>query len=379
MAITQLPLVPSTIQEGIRITKNTDKNIYANFGVDLTNATVTLEVRRSNTALDILLTKFGAISIPASNGDVVFNFVPTDTVDIASGFYVFNITITSPTLGTLAAVTGGQFLLEPFDQFLVGQIEPIMVLGLTKSTERSTLEIQDRNGVFANPAELTVEIFDDSDSQFAFYTFPSPGITNLQAGLFYTELLSNRAGDFLVVWRYRFTGDEQVTIIKNLRFVTPAMFRLMPEVRLFIDKARKASDRPIAFNPIDIAVYLENALRDFNAWSPVTNFVLDNVANPFKGILIQGAVIQSLIAQGLLAVDQDFQYNDNGISLVVDHSTKLMAWYSVLLADYITKKKNYKWSFMTGTVLARTVIGSAFSLGLAKVPASTLSRFRGWI
>jgi hypothetical protein len=261
----------------------------------------------------------------------------------------------------------------------VAQIEPIMRLAITASTERLGLEALDSDGVLADPVELQVDLLDYGDSRIVQINLNDPNLIHPEAGIFMFDFQSNRAGDFLAIWKYRFSGEESQTVVKNVRFVTPGMFRMIPEIRLYIDKARKASNKTIAFNPVDCAEYIQNSLRDFNQTPPTTGLLLENISEEYKEIIVMGAIIQSLVAQGLLAVDQDFQYNDNGISLSIDHHSKLLSWYTTLVNLYIAKKRAVKLNFFRPTIFSRTIVGQAFSLGLSKVPASTLARFRGWI
>ena len=376
MPITQLPVVCSNDSE-ILVTKGASKSLQLSFGVDLTGSVVQIVVKRSPTALDILLTKNATITPPSENGKAQLDFVSTDYASVGAGFYVY--TISKITGADVTVLTTGRFVLEPFDQTFVAQIEPIMRLAITNSMERLGLEVLDSDGVLADPVELQVNLLDFSDSRVVQINLGDPNLIHPEAGIFMFDFQSNRAGDFLAIWNYRFLGEESQTVVKNIRWVTPGMFRMIPEIRLYIDKARKASNKTIAFNPVDCAEYIQNSLRDFNQTPPTTGIQLEAVSEEYKEIIVMGAIVQSLIAQGLLAVDQDFQYNDNGISLSIDHHTKLLSWYTTLVNLYIAKKRAVKFNFFHGTVLARTIVGQAFALGFSKIAPGTAARFRGWI
>lgn len=378
MAIVKLPTTVPGLEGGIVVVKGTNKTIEVQTNLDLTDATVTLTVRRSELSLDTLVVIAGEKQPPLEEGKIFFNFLPSDTNSLGSGIYFFAVRVDSPTLGTVEFARG-EFRLEPFDQAFIGRLEPILTLGILGSTERIYLEIRDHNGILANPDEVRVQALDPQDNVIFDYTAPSPQIGNPQGGNYFVDVASNLAGDILVIWTTRFSGEEPVKTIKNVRFVTTGMFRLIPDVRMYIDKARKASDKTIAFNPADVALYIQNSLRDFNVQPPTTGLQLESFPDEYKEILILGAVIQSLIAQGLLAVDQDFQYNDNGISLNVDHNTKLMGWFGQLMQIYTSKKRLVKMNFFTGSVYARTIVGQAFAASAAKAGPGTLTRFRGWI
>ena len=378
MPITHIPVTcPGVAESGIQITKGDTRSFIIDFNVDLTSRTVKLIVKKSATALDILILKLGTVLPPATDGIVQFDFVPADTSGLPAGFYYF--TITSDIAGTdVQTLLTGQFILQPINQSLTGKIEPIMLLAITGSTERLSLEIRDRDGVLANPTEISLQILNPCDNIVV--NIPTiAGLLNPQAGIFMFDFTSNQAGDFLVIWTTRYTDEEPVKTIKNVRFVTPAMFRMIAEVLLFIDKSRKCIDRPIAFTAVDVAEYITNALRDFNATPPTTTIMLENFHDVYKEVLIQGAIIQALIAQGLLAVDQDFQYNDNGIALTIDHNSKIIGWYQQLIQGYVAKKAAYKPNFFQPHLWARTIVGSTFALGFSKIPAGSASRFRGWI
>ena len=379
MPIAQLPVTCPGVESGLRLTKGDTKSVQIGLGIDLTGFTITLTVKRSPTAPDSFFSKLGTILPPATAGNVQFDFIPDDTTNMPAGFYIFNVTVTD-SLSQTHQVFTGQFILDPVDQALVGKLEPIMSLAITGATERLSLEVRDKDGVLANPLDLSLQVLDPADNPIVtIQTISGVGIINPQAGIFFFDLTTNRAGDYLAIWTTRFIDEEPIKTIKNIRYVTPTMFRMIAEVLLYVDKARKATNKPIAFTSIDVAEYIQNALRDFNATTPTTEIMLEEINEVYKEVLVQGSVIQALIAQGLLAVDQDFQYNDNGISLSVDHNTKLMGWYQTLLQSYITKKAQYKLNYFQPHVMARTIVGTAFALGFAKIPAGSAARFRGWI
>lgn len=377
MPVTQLPIVCDGLESGITIVKNTAKTITASVSQDLTNAVIQLEVKRTATSLDALLTKLGTVVPPGTDGKFVLELTADDTANITTGFYHFNITAESSTLPK-TVLSAGRFVVEPFDQVFVGGIDPIITTNVTGATERFFLMVKDRNGVLQDPDVIGFQVFDYGDS--IILNDPSgAGLSHPQVGMYTYDFTSNRVGDFLVIWSYQIAGEEPQKIIQNVRFVSPQMIRMVNSVRLYIDKARKASNRTIAFNLQDVAEYIENSIRDFNSAPPMTGVTIDNIPEEFKETIILGAIIQSLIAQGLLAVDQDFQYSDNGITLAVDHSTKLQSWFQQLVQIYAQKKKTNKMSLFAPTVYARSNIGQAYTLGASKVPPGTLSRFRGWI
>lgn len=376
MAIVQLPLVVETGND-IRITKNTIKTFEMVFNTDISSGLVSMVVRRSPTATDSLLTKVSTV-VDASIGKVTFDFAPEDTVNVPSGFYIYSVIIENATGDSELAT--GKFTLDPYDQQLVGRLEQILNLGITGSTERVTLEIRDQNGILSNPADIQLQVLDFHDDVVVNITsFDDPLLTNPEGGIFYYDLVTASAGDYLAIWSTRFAGEEPIKTIKNIRFVTPAMYRLMPELRSYIDKARKPMDKTSGYTSADMAIYIENALRDFNVTPPLTHLALENIDSNYKEVILQGAIIQSLVAQGLLSIDQQFIYNDNGISLQIDHNAPIMGWFQQLLQSYTTKKKLYKMEFSRPTAYARTVVGLQLARAATVVSPSVLSRYRGFL
>lgn len=363
----------------IDYTKGDSKTITIQLGRDLTGYIVTFYLKPTATSSTILLTKVGTIT-DVANGVVTFEFVAADFASIPAGFYWYTIVIDGPTTET---VMEGQFVLHPFEQTLVPENCAFITLALTQKEEWFSIKIRDSNGVLRNPTELKFELLDFNDNLLQSTVYPDALLVNPEAGIFiFKGFTTNRAGDYLIIWTYRFENEEPVSVIKNVRFVTPAMWRMIPEVLSYVDKSRKAVGKPIAFTSADVAVYIQNALRDFNATTPSTNLLLedlDTLYGIYKQVLVQGSIIQALIAQGLLAVDQDFIYNDNGIAINIDHHSKLLSWHNALLQDYTNKKMQYKMNFFSGAVYARTIAGNAFATGFSKIPPGLASRFRGWI
>jgi hypothetical protein len=347
-------------------------------GINLAGSTVALNIQRSETTSPLVIVP-GIITDPGT-GTVRFDFVPATTAAIPAGFYIFTIVVTTGTNTNTAST--GQFILDPFDQDLIGTAEPIMTIAVTGSTERLTLETRDSNGVLGQPSGLSLSIIDPGDITITSVTYPDPSIMNPAAGVFQYDLTSNRAGDFLAVWSFQFPNDEPTKVIKNVRFITPSMFRMSGELLLYIDKARKSTNKPIGYSPADAAEYIEMALRDFNAQPPSTSLVLedlDGALSPYKNVIIRGATIQALVAQGLLSVDQDFSYSDGGITLAVNHNAGLQSWYQVLLQQYIADKRAQKMDFFHPAAHTRVIVGTSFALAFAKLPPGSAARFRGWI
>jgi len=133
-----------------------------------------------------------------------------------------------------------------------------------------------------------------------------------------------------------FTAAEQMVIAKSRQ--------LMPEIF-----SRNTTDAKIL-------AYAQLILADINAFPPFTNFsIADVVGNSVLAELVYfGITVMTELFLQARATLEDFQYNDNGLSLNVDQVGKISQSYANLLAFYRNMIINYK----------RTLIFSVGAVGL---------------
>lgn len=94
------------------------------------------------------------------------------------------------------------------------------------------------------------------------------------------------------------------------------------------------SDRMIAWAIVD-------ALDDFNATPPMTNFGLTNF--PSSSILLRGTVINLLQSVGLLMTRNHLTFSDGGLQVGVSDKTPLIqSWIQMFSNTYEEKKKQLK-------------------------------------
>lgn len=94
------------------------------------------------------------------------------------------------------------------------------------------------------------------------------------------------------------------------------------------------SDRMIAWAVVD-------ALDDFNATPPMTNFGLTNF--PSSSILLRGTVINLLQSVGLLMTRNHLTFSDGGLQVGVSDKTPLIqSWIQMFSNTYEEKKKQLK-------------------------------------
>ena len=156
-------------------------------------------------------------------------------------------------------------------------------------------------------------------------------------------------------------------------------FAYAAQLRSIVDKARKStSDDIVNMNRADnqpslqffygyeskqLIYYLERGVQYLNAIPPYTGLTVDLFPFPQYGaILLDAATIAALEAQGIFAIDTDFNYALGGNSLVIDHYSKLSGMVSQILGRFtktaISWKQQYRskglvmYQFMPGGVRA---------------------------
>lgn len=98
-----------------------------------------------------------------------------------------------------------------------------------------------------------------------------------------------------------------------------------------------------AFTEDEIDMQLETSLADFNAWPMFTCYTWDTVPQEFIGVIVLGAQVFSLFAQGLLESGREFTITDNGISFNPPQiSGYMQTAASTLLQTYTEMKEKIK-------------------------------------
>lgn len=90
--------------------------------------------------------------------------------------------------------------------------------------------------------------------------------------------------------------------------------------------------------------FLNRAMSDINGGQPRTTFTLWDFANNWDDTLIvDGAVVFAMIAEGILQVRNQVDFNDSGLSIGMFNKTQLyQGWASFLLQNYMQGKAEFK-------------------------------------
>ena len=85
-------------------------------------------------------------------------------------------------------------------------------------------------------------------------------------------------------------------------------------------------------------------MSDINGGQPRTTFTLwDFANNEDDTLIVDGAVVFAMIAEGILQVRNQVDFNDSGLSIGMFNKTQLyQGWASFLLQNYMQGKAEFK-------------------------------------
>jgi hypothetical protein len=177
------------------------------------------------------------------------------------------------------------------------------------------------------------------------------------------------------------TAVGTVTSITTLTGVTSQFANTFTSAeQVVIQQARKLMPEIFSRNTPDfkILAYANLILADINAFPPFTSFTIgDILGNPtLANLLYFGISLMTELFLQARATLEDFQYNDNGLSLNVDQVGKIAQSYANMLEFYRNMILNFKKTqiFAVGAVglgtpryqsqvgqFLKIALGSAFS------------------
>lgn len=92
---------------------------------------------------------------------------------------------------------------------------------------------------------------------------------------------------------------------------------------------------------LKILKYFQRAIRDLNSGAPITQYTINDF--PDEGLLIDGAVIFYLIANGVLQMRNQLDYSDGGLAIGMFNKTgQYQSWAQFLLQAYQQNKMAFK-------------------------------------
>lgn len=148
-----------------------------------------------------------------------------------------------------------------------------------------------------------------------------------------------------LVKKYNIKGnytEKQKQILESLI----QLFRISiadddPEKNILNKKMAEYSDEKIIR-------LLDRAMNDINGGQPTTNISIFDFAKYWDNTLIvDGAVIFALMAEGILQLRNQVDFSDSGLSIGLFNKTQLyQGWVSFLLQNYINGKTEFKRAYL---------------------------------
>jgi hypothetical protein len=134
----------------------------------------------------------------------------------------------------------------------------------------------------------------------------------------YTQEEKQTLQDMIIAFRIRVSDDD-------------------PEKNILNKKTQKYSDDKIV-------QFFKMALGDINSSAPRTNDTIFSLAQIGQDdLIIEGAIVFSLISEGLLQLNNQMDYSDSGLSIALFNKTGLyQGWAGFFLQQYIGDKKEFK-------------------------------------
>ena len=114
--------------------------------------------------------------------------------------------------------------------------------------------------------------------------------------------------------------------------------------KLIICKARQLMPENFSSNTTDekILAFAEVVLSDINIFPPLTGYTTETVPDVLLPILYFGISLFAELFFQMRATLEDFDYNDNGLSVRVDQVGKINTSFQNMLSIYKNMVTNYK-------------------------------------
>lgn len=209
------------------------------------------------------------------------------------------------------------------------------------------VETKDVNGVLYDPAGgMFVDIFDIDGKMIDNNIVPQ----HPSVGVWFLELVEGEFGTKIVRWK---SGDGEY-LFQMVVIVPMNVQSMMIQLGTLLDKALKDRGQTWGYTDVDLFMYLVNAVGYFNSVPPLTGYSVNNVPWVFIQKIVDLGVMYGVQAQMLYAIDTDISYNDQGISLNIDHFGKLSSFYGTVISrtiDDIKKLKTAVVGFSLGKVV----------------------------
>jgi len=127
-----------------------------------------------------------------------------------------------------------------------------------------------------------------------------------------------------------------------------------PERNILNKKTSRYSDK-------QVIKLLERAIKDINGGQPLTKFTIYDFTD--DSLLIDGTVVFSMIAEGILQLSNKVDYSDSGLSIALfNKSPEYQGWAGFLLQNYMRDKAEFKAAYI-GTNSPSIFVGISSEFG----------------
>lgn len=195
-----------------------------------------------------------------------------------------------------------------------------LVMGFITEDTMLTVVSRDSNGQLYQPTSMSLKIWDGGTGGLITEVTPTYNdILKRWEG----EVAVDRIGTLLGRWK---SSDNDVGI-QMLIGVDVRLEAILIQLRAQLDKSMKDRDKTWGYADADLFLYLTQAMGYFNMIPPVTYVNLGSIPYGLNNIILDLATMFGLQAQMGFAIDNDVSYTDQGVSLNIDHFTKLSSMF----------------------------------------------------
>jgi len=221
-----------------------------------------------------------------------------------------------------------------------------MQMGFVNSETRLTVQVLDDNGQpHQPPAGVELKLFNQDGGEIE---TSGPPQYDSNGQYYYYDYTPEFVGTTLFRWKNNDNSDYGLQMLLSIDAKIQYFMFLLKGI---IDKSMKDSTKTYGYTDADLFMYIVNGIAYFNVIPPPTAFYISNIPNYLQGIIIDIATLFAVQAQSMYAIDTDVIYNDQGISLTIDHFNKLGSVYNNLYTRVTENAKKIKWTMMRSRAL----------------------------
>lgn len=209
--------------------------------------------------------------------------------------------------------------------------------------EETTLFCYTRNadGQLYDPAAVVFELYSKEGNKLK-----DLSVDRLDIGKWQVKNFFDKTDSYVGKWR---SSDGDIALVMVISVDMRLKF-LMERLRSILDKSLKSRENTWGYTDVDLFMYLVNAVGTFNSVPPLTNYSVVNIPFVFESRVLDLATLNGLVAQMVYSVDTDVSYNDQGLSLNIDHFGKLSSLYGQLADRVMDGIKKVKGVLVFSTV-----------------------------